>query len=816
MDVCQNIFLAVLNMSMTGGIVIVLIMAARLFLQRVPRKFSYVLWGVALLRLLCPFSVSSVFSVFQVINVPVTEEGRMEYVPQSRVWTGISNGEDLENGTNYVSVPGEAAVSFPGTKEEPGQGGWNIGMAASIAWLSGITVMWLYSIWSMLRIKRQLTGAVRKKENIYLCDYIDTAFVQGVIRPRIYLPTKLAGTEQEYILLHEQTHIRRADHIFRLLAFLALSIHWFNPLVWCAFRLSERDMEMSCDEAVMEKMGVDLRAAYSTSLLNIASGRQVFGGTPLGFGEGNVKCRIKNIMRYQKAAAWIGIPVFIVIVILFVVLGSNPAGRTLHEWNQGGTKMKGSQQSGDTGRGEGTSPNGGGDGGIGGQLTDGDIGEDSSSGAVQIPVTRPVITDETMYGADPPELDYADGKIVIFHGSFGLFVYDMAESGFVGAVDLKAIGCGATQGDAYCDVRASKDGQFVYLHPLNMEEMYVYDVFSCALSIAKYDLGGVELFDGLEVTRECINSEYITGASSGLCVWDDGKDSYIYLECRGSGLVKDLYLVFRGKDTEKGFIKLFYSYEEQEASPSIFGYRGYTGYLDECADWDGYEQFLGQDYDGDGLIDRVYREEEADNESSRYRMEFGNGDTVQTGWMGGGTPVVETCDLNGDGSKEILFQLSYGDGSDPKAFGEAVLYGKQNGSYAQISLPKELCPVPGEGSIEGAEGLGAYTPGIVLRYERIGDGVQIRLQGTKDVGIDRIVPLDEALVGEFEQEGAEKMRCSVSYETLIVREGGKEYLEYHFEVFRKWNSDEIVTKVEYKDGGLQVIGWKYCDWAERY
>lgn len=800
MDVCRDIFSAVLNMSMTGGIVIVLVMVARVFLQRVPRKYSYVLWGVVLLRLLCPFSVSSVFSVFRVINVPVTEEGRMEYVPQDNVLTEAVKGEVLEKETKYVPLLGESQEPVFIEIEKSAQSGMNLGMAANSVWLLGVVVMWSYSFWSMFRIKRQLTGAVRKKENIYLCDYIDTAFVLGVIRPKIYLPTKLAGTEREYILFHEQTHIRRGDHIFRLLAFLALSIHWFNPLVWCAFRLSERDMEMSCDEAVMGKMGVDLRAAYSTSLLNIASGRQVFGGTPLGFGEGNVKCRIKNVMRYQKAATWIAIPVLSVIVILFVVLGSNPVKRNLDEFNQQSNLLGGR---------EGMTSNADGDGGVSGQFTDGDMGDEGGSFDVrEIPVTRPVITEETIYGADPPELDYADGKTIIFHGYFGLFVYDIVESGFVGAVDLKSIGCDSTQGGAYCEIRVSKDGRYVYLHPLNMEDMYVYDVPGSTLIMTKYHLEGVELFDGLKATRESIDSEHITGAVSDSCVWDDGNDRYMYLECRGSELVNDIYLIFRGKDAEKGFIKLFYSYKEQQPLPSLFGYRGYTGYLDQCTDWDGHERFVEQDYDGDGLIDRVYREEETKDENSRYRIEFGNGDSIQIGWMGGGTPVVAACDLNGDGKKEILFQLLYGDSSDPNAFGESALYEKQNGSYAQISLPRELCPVPEEGIIEGAEVLSAYTPGIMLSYERIGDGLHISLQGVKDTGIDRIVPLDENMAGEFEQESK---RYSVSYETLIVKEGGKEYLEYHFEVFRKWALDEIVATVEYKNGSLQVMEWKYCE-----
>lgn len=195
---------------------------------------------------------------------------------------------------------------------------------ATWVWLSGIALMLLYSLVSLLLLRRRLAFAVRVEGNIYQSDYIDSPFVFGLFSPRIYLPSALCGKEQKYILLHEQTHIRRGDYIFRLLAFVALVLHWFNPLVWLAFYLSGKDMEMACDEAVMKRMKEDIRAEYSASLLGLAAGRHFVLGTYLAFGAGDVKGRIKNVMRYKKPTMfWV---VFAVVLVSGTVctFGSDP------------------------------------------------------------------------------------------------------------------------------------------------------------------------------------------------------------------------------------------------------------------------------------------------------------------------------------------------------------------------------------------------------------------------------------------------------------------------------------------------------------
>ena len=192
-------------------------------------------------------------------------------------------------------------------------------------WMGGVLVMSISGFVTYLRLRRKLVTASRLRDNIYLADEIDSPFVMGLIRPKIYLPSAMEEREQSYIILHEQHHIRRLDHIVKTLAFAALCVHWFNPLVWAAFILSGKDMEMSCDEAVVRKMGAQIRADYAASLLSLATGKRIIAGMPLAFGEGNTKSRIKNLANWRKPVFWVVFVAVIACVVLAVCLLTNPA-----------------------------------------------------------------------------------------------------------------------------------------------------------------------------------------------------------------------------------------------------------------------------------------------------------------------------------------------------------------------------------------------------------------------------------------------------------------------------------------------------------
>ncbi|MFZ7102381.1 MAG: DUF5301 domain-containing protein [Peptococcaceae bacterium] len=318
---CHTLFPIILNMSLTAGIVIILVLLVRLPLRKAPKIFSYALWAVVLFRLLCPVSFSSDLSLVGTFHTPAVTNGNIAYIPADIVHAA--------NPQVDLPLPGVSEVineSLPQSAEQTGAAPPKGPMAiATLLWFGGIAVLLVYSMASLLPLKRKLTGAVLLRENIYLAEHLAMPFVSGVIRPKIYLPSTLSEREREYIILHEQIHIRRFDHIIRLVSFLALTLHWFNPLVWVAFILSGKDMEMSCDEAVLKKLDGDIRADYAASLLSLATDRKIIAGAPLAFGEGDTKSRIKNVMNYKKPAFGAVIAAVIVCIAVAVLLLANPA-----------------------------------------------------------------------------------------------------------------------------------------------------------------------------------------------------------------------------------------------------------------------------------------------------------------------------------------------------------------------------------------------------------------------------------------------------------------------------------------------------------
>ena len=316
-----SIFSQILNMSMTGSVVIVLVMLARLVLKRSPKIFSYVLWSVVLFRLLCPVAFTAPVSVLKVAGPAVQEAGNnisvVSYIPAS-----------IDTQADFIAVQPDNLSSNQVEGSEPKEQLRMTPMhAVALIWVVGTVGMILYSVAQYLILRRKLVGSMHLQDNIYLTDYINTAFVVGVFQPRIYLPSNVPSKERYYILAHEQHHIRRFDHVIKLLAYLALCIHWFNPLVWIAFVLAGKDMEMSCDEAVIKKLGEEIRADYSASLLRLATHKKILSGMPLAFGEGDTKSRVINMARWKKPTKWIVVICVILCLCILVVCVFNPKKR---------------------------------------------------------------------------------------------------------------------------------------------------------------------------------------------------------------------------------------------------------------------------------------------------------------------------------------------------------------------------------------------------------------------------------------------------------------------------------------------------------
>lgn len=310
----MEIFLKILNMSLTASYVAVVVIVVRFLLRKTPKIYSYALWLVVLFRALSPISFSSSLSLlgsFNINNTYIPEDIGMMPIPQVN-----TNIDPLDNViSNYLPA------STPISSINPMQVLIGVGV---IIWVLGFSIMLIYSFYSYYKVNKKVQFATLVKDNIYETDLIKTPFVLGLINPKIYLPTNLQESECDYIINHEKVHIKRLDYIIKPLYFTALSLHWFNPLIWVSYFLMIKDMEMSCDERVMKECDIDIRSNYSSTLLNLSI-KQNKIILPLGFGESNIKSRIKNIMNYRKPRFWIFI-IGIIVGILASSLVSNPKG----------------------------------------------------------------------------------------------------------------------------------------------------------------------------------------------------------------------------------------------------------------------------------------------------------------------------------------------------------------------------------------------------------------------------------------------------------------------------------------------------------
>ena len=313
-----NLFSQVLNMSMTGSVVILLVMLARLLLKRAPKIFSYALWSVVLFRLLCPVAFSAPVSVLNALKPEVQEASEatsvVYFLPA-----------EVKQAPDFTFVPAENQTGTESLQAgESEHTHFDFMMVASYVWIVGSGIMILYSVVQYIRLRGKLVGAVVYRGNVYRADYIDTPFVMGIFSPKIYLPSDVPMNERKYIIAHERHHIRRCDHIIKLLAYFSLCIHWFNPLVWAAFILAGKDMEMSCDEAVIRKMGSQIRADYSASLLRLATHKKILSGMPLAFGEGDTKGRVMNMAKWKKPRLWVSLICLLLCAAVLVACAVNP------------------------------------------------------------------------------------------------------------------------------------------------------------------------------------------------------------------------------------------------------------------------------------------------------------------------------------------------------------------------------------------------------------------------------------------------------------------------------------------------------------
>ncbi len=318
-----DIFLKLLNMSFTGAVAIAVVFLVRLLFKKLPKKYTCFLWVVVLVRLLCPFTIPTL--VIGQLDIPEPIPGNIMMVQNPKIWSEI---EVIDNSVNRVLE--QNFTPEVGASVNPLQIAMAIGAGV---WIAGMVVMLFYTAWNLYRFRKWTGEAVPDKdlgEQVYRCETI-TPVVTGIVNPKIYLPFSLKEPGLSHVLMHENMHIRRKDHILKVLFYIAVAVHWFNPFVWIAYRLLERDMEMACDEAVIGKLGNEEKKNYCESLLQLASSKNHFVGNPVAFGESDVKVRMKNLLNYKKPVFWVSAAVIAVIIVVAISCLSSPRGGEIYE-----------------------------------------------------------------------------------------------------------------------------------------------------------------------------------------------------------------------------------------------------------------------------------------------------------------------------------------------------------------------------------------------------------------------------------------------------------------------------------------------------
>jgi len=328
----SQIFLTFLYKNMTVSVVIIAVLLARFLLRKMPKKYSYILWSIVGIRMIFDLPFATNISVFNLFRGFAKHTSTVETMLAGSHRTNLQGSTDLLNKTDTTGAA--AAHASRSTAVEAMTHTLTTSQTVlgilGLLWLIVVALFVTYGIYSYVKcrllvrtavIARDITPDSHKKKNnvsVWECDRIPSPFVLGIIRSRIYIPFRMPKQEQAYILAHEECHIRRLDPLWKLIAFLLLAVYWWNPLVWIAFFYMVRDMEMSCDEAVIEQFGNEIKQGYSNSLLSFAMERHPYSFAPVAFGEGDAGRRIKNVLNFKKPHTWVAILVFVLLVVVGV------------------------------------------------------------------------------------------------------------------------------------------------------------------------------------------------------------------------------------------------------------------------------------------------------------------------------------------------------------------------------------------------------------------------------------------------------------------------------------------------------------------
>lgn len=585
MQIFNTLFLKILEMSLTAGIVIMMVLFVRFLIRGLPKSYAYMLWIVVAFRLVVPFSVDSDISIFNMFmreNIKDEDflaafdsQTRQEEYAQNRIADSEKDRPATPNAKTDAELNQISNIKFPDIFVNHisifDSGGeycltrtnvYNIHIFTCI-WIAGMMILGFHTVISSMRMHRKLRYRVWLCDNVYECGQIRSPFVFGIIRPKICLPFRMHETEQQCILAHERYHIKRKDYLIKPFAYGLMMVYWFQPLVWVAYHFMCIDMEMSCDEKVISKFTMEIRKEYSRLLLAFAANRRQQPVSPLAFGENNTMKRIKNILHYKKTAQWKLAGGIVAVVLTMAACATNAStdgaivpssDKTVPVQNDLIDAANQSESSTMVHNDANTDTDITGVNGVGVTTQNTEQHPNDSDQGTQYPILEhheAQWAENSMCDMELCSLDYADSNSIVFHISSGLFQYDLHKQRITRSIDLEALNCQEVQTGGKCRVTVYQNSDdklqvVIAPYPYSDEDSYIYDLKKDELYA--YDeelLSRYTLFDGLISKYDLPEEDRLKGwrhaeyllpleeHSYGVLQWDSIDLVTMYYEAEG-------------------------------------------------------------------------------------------------------------------------------------------------------------------------------------------------------------------------------------------------------------------------------------------
>lgn len=588
--IITEIFEKVFNMSLAAAAVILAVILLRFVLKRAPKIFSYLLWAAVIFRLLCPFTPVLPFAPLRsdMVSFENFKTDYTEEIPQvSNITEQITGPAETTNYTNENTFPitseniPEKVPDRQENEKEPFT--FDMLLCVSFVWLFGVIAMALWGIISYVRLGKSLKNSECLRENIYLAKTVNNAFIMGFFRTKIFIPADISEKEREFIIIHEKTHLRRGDHFAKLIMYIALCVHWFDPLVWLSFALFEKDMEMSCDEAAAKNFSRQEKADYSQALLNVSAKRAA--AFTACFGESGAKSRIKNILSFKKPAVWVIILCAVIAALSVVFLVTDRTETLPDEKSETAENTEFTSEAQNREQPENI------------EFTEMQIQlsdevksiPENETPSENIPLSAPdyEYKNSVYFGSEFPVILYANEKYCVFKDGFdGIYIYDFDDEELV----FKAI---LSEDISFIGAASDNDFPVLYFNKNNS----VYCLNAAENRLEKFPDGTINL----PMLKWVV---YLPEINLNAVLIDGSENDYVYWETSGYAGVHSIKLIKHTDPGEREFIpiKMIYCSDDEQFLSFEYGGGEFTLYSPLSSNTDDYQNGTYKYADGENAI----------------------------------------------------------------------------------------------------------------------------------------------------------------------------------------------------------------------